>query len=792
MCKRTYTQATLPFGKAHKTATSSPALPEPSEEQRQIVDSLRAGNCVHCEALAGTGKTTTCLLAIHTLCDLHALVLTFGKVLTDDCKERIGSHGLAGHARAATFHSVFGQQLSGHISVSNDDKLTDLLVEWRRCSERRPRRLTEGLIILDEMQDLCPLIFESLEYILPNDALILVLGDHRQLVHDWKEGLNKATDVYLKQAPKLLGRYSGGRTWDARKLTLSYRLTPSVAAFVNAVWSTDIRAANTTSANLPVEYWHLRAYDTNTLAKRIAEVIEDARRQGLRMQDVWILAQSVEGSKNGNQTPLEAVLNQLQQIEDERGRRKYNFLITSQKDRESGGADLLDNKVRVSTFCASKGGEARVVFVWGLSMYDRTKAAENLNQVCVALSRSSCRLIVLHELGDAKPVDYFPPLCRATVKELCERQVVTMVDALPHDTQVVDSVKKRDTLWASDVARYFSPDTRRRLTRAFVWQHDEWEDGRGLIEVSTCRQFHTGALRTTETLGHIYGIALPLALEERRTGAIGGVEAVLFPIRIVSKHNYRWEDVQRILQDESYNIDPSDQLQRRLQIEYGKIANGGSSIKGPCLIDLLRGCRLRRLDNGRPLGVCDELTYDIFFERHVQRLRHVYTEGTKEMPCRYMLLANACNVYGGAHSDYHQVGFELEGYKAWVQEEPFLRALDRLDAMTDDGPVDFEHQVEVAFAQPVQHGNRLYVGIGARVDCTGKDVVYENKFCRDKISEEHEMQALVGACLVALERKRSVRCVVNGFCRGEQATTHVTPEAARELLRGVRDAYGGT
>ena len=34
----------------------------------------------------------------------------------------------------------------------------------------------------------------------------------------------------------------------------------------------------------------------------------------------------------------------------------------------------------------------------------------------------------------------------------------------------------------------------------------------------------------------------------------------------------------------------------------------------------------------------------------------------------------------------------------------------------------------------------------------------ENKFCRDEILDEHKVQALVGACLVARRDKRRVRC----------------------------------
>lgn len=767
-------------------------LPTPSAEQQGILHSLLAGHCVLCEALAGTGKTTTCLLAIAFLMHQYAhlvlpwaIVITFGRALTDDCKDRLKSHGLGHLARAATFHSIFGQQLGGARVCDNTD-LSRRVKAWRR-GIGLPRRLNERLIILDELQDLCPLIFEALTFILPEDAILLVLGDKKQLLYLFRKGDERGTAAYLEEAPTVFAPYSKGRHWDVRHLTVSYRLTPHVAAFANEVWGTQIVAAST-KPNRPVEYWYVDPWDTNGgVSKRLAAVIDEALASGLRMEDVWILAQSVKTSRSGKQTPLEKVLNNLQEMEDDDGRRKYNFLISSTDNDAS--SRMAENKVRVSTFCSSKGGEAPVVIVWGMSMYDTIQATELRNQLGVALSRSSGRLIVIHTRGsDMYPVDYYPPLSQDLLHQLGEAGVVECPDGLPPSMKV-GSTMREETLWASDIATQLCASEIDTLMEPFEWTHDSINDGYGQIEVQTTRQFHTGARKTTEPVGHLYGIAVPFALEERRTGVIGDVCEVLCAIRLHAKNRYSWTFVdEMLLHNGNHDIDVSGDLPRKLQMGFTRIAGGAKTISGKELIPLLRSFRLRRMSDQTPIGVCDSSKYDEIFQRYINDLKTVYKAEDRTRHDRYMLLANARQAYGGSHHLFHQIGTDLKKYE-WVESGRFEEALERLDAMMPSDGIAFEHVEVGTLPLPLVDGNRKYVEIGAKMDGVAPGVVYENKFCKDEINDEHKMQALVGACLVALRGGREVMCVVNGFRRGERAVTRVCPEAAATLLQHVAEAW---
>jgi hypothetical protein len=101
---------------------------------------------------------------------------------------------------------------------------------------------------------------------------------------------------------------------------------------------------------------------------------------------------------------------------------KYNFHI-KENVRGFEGTPDWKNKIRVWTFCGSKGCEADVVVVFGFDIYGRPHA---LNQIGVALSRARKRLLVIHgkkyQGRDCRAMPYYPVLgdCRSGM----ERHVV--------------------------------------------------------------------------------------------------------------------------------------------------------------------------------------------------------------------------------------------------------------------------------------------------------------------------------------------------------------------------------
>lgn len=61
----------------------------PSEEQKAIIENLKNQYNITVEAVAGSGKTTTCLLIAKSFKEKEVLILTYNKRLADETKEKI-------------------------------------------------------------------------------------------------------------------------------------------------------------------------------------------------------------------------------------------------------------------------------------------------------------------------------------------------------------------------------------------------------------------------------------------------------------------------------------------------------------------------------------------------------------------------------------------------------------------------------------------------------------------------------------------------------------------------------
>ncbi|QBQ07857.1 DEXDc helicase [Spiroplasma gladiatoris] len=79
----------------------------PSDEQVSILKSLKEGKNLKIEAVAGSGKTTTCLYLAKNCLNKKFLLLTFNKDLSSDNNHKIEKLGLT-NIKSYTFHSFFG------------------------------------------------------------------------------------------------------------------------------------------------------------------------------------------------------------------------------------------------------------------------------------------------------------------------------------------------------------------------------------------------------------------------------------------------------------------------------------------------------------------------------------------------------------------------------------------------------------------------------------------------------------------------------------------------------------
>lgn len=151
---------------------------------------------------------------------------------------------------------------------------------------------------------------------------------------------------------------------------------------------------NTASPNIPVEYLIKYPYPSNRGGNDDPEKLNTSFLAKIIDQhgpeNVIFLGKSLKSDK----MPIRVHVNELMNIKDHfTGERKYNFHIKESVRGFEGVADLK-NKVRVWTFCGSKGCEADVVIVFGFDVFNGRP--HSLNQIGVALSRAKKRLIIIH------------------------------------------------------------------------------------------------------------------------------------------------------------------------------------------------------------------------------------------------------------------------------------------------------------------------------------------------------------------------------------------------------------
>ena len=390
-------------------------LPEPSSEQKEIIQAIGQGQCVSIQACAGSGKTTCMLQVTASLPKTrNALIVTYNRSLADECKDRIQRLSLGHIAKCYTIHGL-ASRFAGRV-CNDDQKLIRQLDRWESGLDLIPAHpLPLDLVMIDEAQDLRPLFHRVLSHIIGTAGAggiqLCLVGDPKQMLYDFPTyGDDKARTSFFLEPEFYWGKFTEDRTWVHLPLSVSYRLTPNVASFCNLFWGTSMVGGNDRSPNIPVEYLmkypypnSSGSYDSEKLnTSALAKIID---KHG--PENVMFLAQSVKRAE----LPIRVHVNELMKIKDvSTGLQKYKFHIKENVRGFEGTPDWT-NKVRVWTFCGSKGCEADVVVVFGFDLYSRP---HSLNQIGVALSRARKRLVVVHgkkyEGKVLRPLRFYPVL----------------------------------------------------------------------------------------------------------------------------------------------------------------------------------------------------------------------------------------------------------------------------------------------------------------------------------------------------------------------------------------------
>ena len=727
------------------------ALPTASPEQNAIIDAVKANKCVKIVARAGTGKTTTAMLVVESD-HRNYLILTYNRPLSDECKQLIKKLGLK-NVVCRTYHAQIGYAAAK--KCSND---TDVLQILRRWNSGVPvfRKITEDCIILDELQDIRPSYHMAILKMLPDDPQLLLLGDPKQTLYDY--GDDAASAKFLNEASTYFP--SKTRAWAELQLTVSYRLSNKIAAFVNFLWGTDIVAGNY-SSDLPVEYWCLNLYGRELL-KRLRGVFETEK-----PEDIVLLNALNLYSAEGKERPLQTIINKLLRVTNNNGVRSYNFAC---KKSDEGQISYV-NKIRAWTFHASKGCTMKCVIIFGLDAYAGRQP--NMNSIGVAVSRSSCRLIVIHSCdGKNNPQPYCAPLCSRELSNMISAGIVEAPDGIPQDTVQVPAMLEQQVLSVTGITHLTAATIERLLD---FGEAPVRIDGSYDIHVALFHKFSTGSLGTEENVSAIYGVALPLALQWHRTGRLQQVEALLTnPIHIQTTNLYKVDTLLGMLASKCKGLSGSvcEEIQSAFpdELTLGSVVLERLRLIIPCHEELSHIC------------IGDSKFFDENFAQHIPCVRAAY-EAENKTPQNFALLANALIAVQGTHELFVQIGDRYD----WVDCHAFEEGIDALRQYVPVGT--FEKSVRYDFEQAIEGNRRRVKGFVGIVDLfIDPKKGYELKFVSE-LTVEHELQALLYAAIMAVNQQDAAECTLFNARTGQSVSRRINAENALNLLYAAATNY---
>lgn len=367
---------------AETTNRNDNLLPNPSEEQHEVLKKFKEGYNIKIQAVAGSGKTTV-LLHIAKISKedfgLKSLILTYNKSLQEEITKRIHYCGFSDKCKVYTYHG-YASKIYGK-SIHNDELLLEYLKKDQSVCIDLP------ILLLDEVQDMSQIHYDLVTKIISYNTRLVLVGDKRQCIYDH----NGSTSKYLTEYEQY---FKSEKKWMELTLRTSYRLTPSLANFVNnnIINENLIIPGNYTYPDIkPLYYYSAFSFATAKLFEKAVEIFGP--------DEVVLMCPSVKTVKNLDEITKTNKLNAL------------GKLINNCKDikfciREEEGSltqEIMNGKVLISSFHSMKGKEKKcVILYYQDESYFKYYATDWLsiekqlpNVLYVAATRAKCCLMVI-------------------------------------------------------------------------------------------------------------------------------------------------------------------------------------------------------------------------------------------------------------------------------------------------------------------------------------------------------------------------------------------------------------
>jgi len=462
----------------------------PSAEQWAVANATGRGLNVLCRAVAGAGKTTTLLLCAARAPAQAHLLLTYNKRLQVDVARRAQPN-----VAVMTYHAAAGKSYG--TLIRNDEQFR----RYVRAAPESPLRF--DVLLVDETQDMAVEYFALVRHLLAANpgARMIVVGDELQSINEYRG----AHPGFLTEAPALYRDLAGGREWVSCRLSVSHRLTPASAAFVNAhLYRAEvIVGGNLRDANRRPIYVAAAGKEgvANALAKATKDAIAEFGAEG-----VFVLAPSVRDLASKQSPVAELVRRHLAGVP---------VFVAGDDDARIDEA-LTRGKLAILSFNAVKGCERPCVIIVGLDetyfrFFNREwKDHRRLpNILTVAATRAIGRLVVVAGVKDTlRSVDF------ARLGELAE------VRGTPARPRVRAAPKPRKTnVSVTQLVRHLHPETVRDAMALVFTAGAADEAPRECPRVEGHVKFAGASARPlTEDLLFVYGTLAPVLAEVARRG----------------------------------------------------------------------------------------------------------------------------------------------------------------------------------------------------------------------------------------------------------------------------------
>jgi nucleoside-triphosphatase THEP1 len=344
-----------------------------SIEQINIINTIKENKNVICDAVAGSGKTTTILELAKALPEKLILQITYNSMLRHEVKDKARN---IKNLKIHSYHSLYVNYYNNN--AHTDNILNDIIINNKIPIKELPKF---DIIVIDEVQDMTILFFSAIQKFindLQKNVQYLILGDKNQAVYDFKGADNRfltlAKDIYPNSI--------------VLPLSQSFRVTKPIANFVNFVLLGEYRI-KTVKKGSNVNYL---ICNTFKIYKYLIIKIKEFFNAGYKPEDIFVLCPSFKSKK----------LNPVKLLENELTKSNIPCYISLDTKLDD---NYIKNKVVFTTFHQSKGRERKIVIIYNFDssyfdFYNKTAPKYKCPaSFYVAITRASEHLILLEDIN---------------------------------------------------------------------------------------------------------------------------------------------------------------------------------------------------------------------------------------------------------------------------------------------------------------------------------------------------------------------------------------------------------